>query len=67
MCNTVPPSTPLAGRGGAEGGTEFLAHAPGMRSAAVEAPAVDLEVPGRQRMRECTRCRRRGEPDDSEI
>lgn len=67
MCKTVPPGNPLAGRGGAAGGTEFLAHARDMRSAAVEAPAVDLEVPGKQRMRECTRCRRRGDPDDSEI
>lgn len=67
MCNTVPPGTALARGDGAVGGTEFLAHARDMRSAAVEAPAVDLEVPGRQRMRECTRCRRRGVPDDSEI
>ena len=63
----VSPGHPLACRGRATGGTKFLAHAPGMRSAAAEAPAVDLEVPEKQRMRECTRCRRRGEPDDSEI
>ena len=63
----VSPGHPLAGRGRATGGTKFLAHAPGMRSAGAEAPAVDLEVPEKQRMRECTRCRRRGEPDDSEI
>ncbi|MEJ1287159.1 family with sequence similarity 98 member A [Cricetulus griseus] len=31
-----------------------------MRSAATEAPAADLEVPGKERMRECTRCRREG-------
>ena len=63
----VSPGHPLAGRGRATGGTKFLAHAPGMRSAGAEAPAVDLDVPEKQRMRECTRCRRRGEPDDSEI
>lgn len=42
------------------GGTKLLAHARNMRSAATEAPAVDLEVPGKERMRECTRCRREG-------
>lgn len=61
------PCNSVAGRGGAAGGTKCLAHAPDMRSAGTEAPAVDLEVPGKSRMRECTRCRRRGEPDDSEI
>lgn len=67
MCKTVLPGNPLAGKGGEVGGTKFLAHARDMRSADTEAPAVDLEVPGKQRMRACTRCRRRGEPDDSEI
>lgn len=67
MCSIVPPGNLSSRRGGEAGGTKFLAHARDMRSADTEAPAVDLEVPGRQRMRECTRCRRRGEPDDSEI
>lgn len=42
------------------GATKLLAHAGNMRGAESEAPAVDLEVPGKERMRECMRCRQEG-------